>query len=496
MEHEVILGFNESRSIRNNTLIRIKKYDGLTLQVVTDDRGYITCLADHLTDYVENFRHMQKYKSGMWDGRISMFAKSNRTFPYGLIFDVIRFHRTQYKDVELCIDDDVKEMFKGIDDVEADYDLNIFPRDYQIDCIEKCLKYKSGIIVSCTASGKSCIISYIMKYLMDNSLIRKTLIIVPTISLVQQFYSDMIEYGIDKDLIGRVYSKLKEFDKKVVISTWQTLIKNFDRLNEFDCVMCDEVHTSQSYSVRTILNKCINASWRFGFTGTLPTSKIDVWNIKSYLGPILCTYGAAELAELGYVSKCNIECVNINYNAPEKYAGDYNEVKEMVFNNEARLHYIKDTLAKLDGNALVLVGLIEKEGQVLKDYLDKSNIDKEIVFIWGETKVEEREFWRNELGKRNNIILIATYQIFQVGVNVPSLKYIMFASPFKSKIRVLQSIGRALRKHDSKDHAVIYDIIDNVKFLEEHGTKRMRYYSQEKFNINEITLDENRLLLF
>jgi len=467
----------------------------MSIQIHTDNNAYITDIREYFTDYVEGFKFQPKYRTGMWNGKICVMA-SNRSLPYGLLIQVLKFHKKNYKDIELIIDDDVKEFFKGVY-IDPNYDLNIFPRNYQIECILSCLENKSGIILSSTASGKSCIITYVIKALMESNNIKRSLIIVPTISLVQQFYSDMIEYGMDSHIIGRVYSKMKELNQDIVISTWQTLSKHYDILENFDCIICDEVHSAKAFVIKTILSKCINAKWRFGFTGTLPSSKLDLFNIQSYLGPVLRTYSAAELADLGYVSRCKIELMHINYNSPEKYelCGDYNIVKDMVFNNEVRLNLIKNTLKKADGNVLVLVGLVEKEGQILKEYLEKSDIKKEIVFIWGDIKVEEREFWRSELGKRNNIILIATYQIFQVGVNAPTLKYILFASPFKSKIRVLQSIGRALRKHESKDYAVIYDIIDNVKFLEDHGIKRMRYYSQERFDISETIYNENQLLL-
>lgn len=474
--------------------VKIKKVDDLSIQIVTDNRAYIADIKDFFTDYVEGFRFMPRYKQGGWNGKISMFT-SNNTLPFGLLFDVILFHKKLYKDLDLSIDQDVKEFFTGID-VDPDYDLNIFPRPYQLECIETCLKYRSGLVVAATASGKSVTITYIIKTLFNTNNISKALIIVPTINLVTQFHADMIDYGIDEDQIGRVYSKLKEFDKPIVISTWQTLIKNMDKLSDFDCVICDEVHISKAKSVQDILKHCNNTKFRYGFTGTMPLTKLDIWNIKSYLGPILKTFGSSELAEQGYISYCTVNLINIDYNDLEKYKGEYNDVKDMIFTNENRLKYIHKTLQNLDGNVLVLVGKVEKEGKILKDYLDKHNTNgKEIVFIYGDTKIEEREYWRLEMGKRNNIILIATYQLFQLGINAPSLKYMLFASPFKSKIRTLQSIGRTLRKHDSKDQAIIYDLVDMVDYLEDHGMRRRKFYEYEKFTINEINKHENELIL-
>lgn len=472
--------------------VRISKLDDLSIKIHTNDRAYITGLKDYFTDYVEGYKFQPKFRIGGWDGKICMVSSGN-ILPFGLLFDVIKFHKTYYKEYELSVDDEVKEFFSGVD-IDPDYNLNIFPRPYQIECIDACLKHRSGIIVAATASGKSCSITYVIKALTDEKLIKKTLIIVPTISLVTQFHADMIEYGIPESKIGRVYAKMKEFDKEIVVSTWQTLSKNNDKLKSFDCVICDEVHSAKAYSIKTILSKCVRAKFRYGFTGTMPPSKLDIWNTKAYLGPILKTITAAELADQGYISHCKVNYINFNYNSKEKYEGDYNTIKDMVFNNTARLNFIMRKLQDLDGNVLVLVGKVEKEGELLKNWLNTSSrSNKEVIFISGDTKPEEREYWRLELANRNNIILIATYQLFQLGINAPSLKYLLFASPFKSKIRVLQSIGRTLRKHDTKDKAIIYDIADQVPFLDDHAIKRLRYYGSEKFEVEETTVDENLL---
>jgi len=478
-------------------LVNITYIDDLRIRVDSGDRAYLKDVKEYFTDYVEGFRYLPKYKAGVWDGKISMFDVQTRSLPYGLTLDLLKFHKTKYPDIEIKMDKKIIDKFTGID-VELDYDLNIFPRPYQLECIETALKHRSSIIVAATASGKSGIIAYIVRTLMNNDLIKKTIIIVPTISLVIQMYKDFVEYGIDESLLGKVYTKAKEFDRSIVISTWQSLKSTYDRTNngvleDFDCVIVDEVHSSKSLVLRTLLSKCINATWRFGFTGTMPENKIDTWNVKSYLGPIVKTIKASELADLGYITQCKIESISIDYSNPNYYSGDYQIIKEKAFNNKARMTLLKNIVNKVDSNILVLVGKVEKEGVVLKEFFENSKVNKEVVFIHGDTKPEDREFWRNELGKRNNIIIIATYQIFSVGINIPSLKYILFASPFKSKIRTLQSIGRTLRKHEAKDFSVIYDIIDNVKFLEDHGVKRHRYYNSENFEVNETNYKEEGL---
>jgi superfamily II DNA or RNA helicase len=176
--------------------------------------------------------------------------------------------------------------------------------------------------------------------------------------------------------------------------------------------------------------------------------------------------------------------INVKYR--ERYKGEYNDIKDSVFRNDFRLNLIKNTIKNLDGNVLILISKIEKEGELLKNYLQNSDINKEVVFIWGDTKTDERDHWRLELEKRKDIALIASFPIFSMGVNIPSLKYILFASPVKSNIRVLQSVGRALRIHTDKTNgAKIFDIVDQVKYLNDHGRKRIKYYVKEGFDIIE-----------
>jgi superfamily II DNA or RNA helicase len=288
--------------------------------------------------------------------------------------------------------------------------------------------------------------------------------------------------------IGRVHGKSKEWDENIVVSTWQTLMRHHDKLKQYGAVIVDECHGVKSFQLKKILVKAINADYRLGFTGTLHAGKLDNLNTQSYLGPVIANYSSGFLAEKGYISKCNIKVINIEYQ--EVLEGTYDEVKDLVFTNQYRLNVIKKVVNQLDHNVLILVGKVEKEGDYLKNWL-QGVTKKEIVFLSGRDSIEEREKWRKACLKRKDIILIATYGIFATGVNIPNLKYIMFGAPFKSKIRVLQSIGRALRKHaNKKEGAVIYDIHDHTKYLGKHGNVRFRYYGVEGFETDEIVLEE------
>jgi superfamily II DNA or RNA helicase len=342
-----------------------------------------------------------------------------------------------------------------------------------------------GIIRSATASGKSLAISYIIKNLLDNRHITNVgrgLIVVPSTQLVEQFRNDMIEYGLNEKFIGRVYTGYKEWEKAIVISTWQTLQNNHDKIALYDAMIGDECHQNKAHELKKIFSKS-RAKYRIGFTGTLPNHQTELYNVKAFLGPVLKEYPSGLLAEQGYISKCNVKAIHVKH--PNIESNNYHGIKSEVFNDRSRLNIIIDLVKKADQNILLLVNYLN-EGDKLVKAINR-NTDKEVVFLSGKDKTTIREEWRQKMMNQKNIALIATYGIFQQGINIPNLKYLVMASPTKSKIRTLQSVGRTLRLHDNKkEGSIIYDIIDEVKFLMKHGEKRLQYYESEGFEIEII----------
>lgn len=470
--------------------IKITKHNPMLLKIDTDDLKYLKGMKDSFTSYVEGFQYMPQYRSGSWNGKTCMIHRFNNTFPYGLLFSYIKRHRRYYPDNKLIVEPEVKELFNG-PKLLPRYDLSLYPRKYQKESINACLRHTKGIIRSATASGKSLVISYVVKTILKSPKtdVENCVIVVPSTSLVEQFYGDMIEYGIPEEIIGRVGGGKKKWGLPITISTWQSLKNNHDKLPYFDAVIVDETHQSKAYQLKKILVKTIRAKYRLGFTGTMHISQLDNWNTKAYLGPVLKDYPSGFLAERGFISKCNVKILHMEY-MNENIEGTYDEVKDEVFNNIFRMNIIGNLVQELDHNVLLLVGKVEAEGEVLEDYL-KFNTTTNVMFLSGRDKVDVREEWRRKMQNSRNISLIATYGIFQQGINIPNLKYIVLASPFKSKIRVLQSIGRSLRVHaDKSDGAFVFDIHDQVKFLGQHGDVRYRFYDSEKFNIDEYLLEE------
>jgi len=475
------MGYKVQITLEKNFKIRIK---------INHDE-YMKVMQDNFSFHVQNYFWMQKFKAGMWDGKVK-FITDACLMPFGLLLDFLRTHKKLFPDLKLEPDDGIKQLFKG-DKIDIKYDLSLSPRPYQKETIEIALKYSKGIIRSATASGKSLAISYIIKNLLDNreiTKIRRCLIVVPSTQLVEQFRNDMIKYGISEQFIGKVYTGYKEWDNAIVISTWQTLKNNHDKIKMYDAVFADECHQVKAHELKKIFSKS-KAKYRLGFTGTLPDHITDLYNTKAFLGPVLKEYPSGLLAEQGFIAKCNVKAFNIEYPLGTE-ANDYKNIKDEVFNNRFRLKFIGKLINKLDDNSLLLVNYIA-EGDKLVKLLNRRT-KKEVVFLSGKDKTKIREEWRQKMMDQKNIALIATYGIFQQGINIPNLKYAMLASPTKSKIRTLQSIGRTLRTSDNKkDGAVIFDIIDNVKFLGKHGKKRLEYYESEGFNVDLIDLQETLL---
>ena len=521
-------------------IVCVSLVDNLYLQIDTNNLDCLNLIKSSFDFFAENYRFMPRYKAGVWDGKISLFNASKRQLPYGLLFDLIKV--CKLNGYEIKVTDEVKELFGNKKELIKDYNLKFPPRDYQKDIIETTLKYKKGIFVSATASGKSLIISYIFKILYENNEVNKGIIIVPTTNLITQFYEDLIDYGIDESILGKFYADEKVWDRPLVISTWQSLIYDYAKIRknkivslrkniasskftkdekdkckqqltkilqpeyvekmkgiiekrdkfllEMDFFCIDECQIAQSESVTNLTQNIQNAKYRIACTGTLPDDDLRFNSIKSYIGNVIKEYSSSYLTKEGYLNPCQVNISRLYYK--NEFTGQYNNVKDDIFASEFRLNHIKLLIQQVkEENVLILVGKIKKEGQVLEEYLNNHFPEKEIVFISGKMSVKDREMWRQKSINNTNIIIIAIYNIFQAGINIPNLAHIILGSSYKDKIRILQSIGRSLRLSCNKGTSQIYDIVDCCnKFLPKHATERKKFYKREGFIIKEVKLKE------
>ena len=384
------------------------------------------------------------------------------------------------------------------------YDISITPRDYQFEAFKFALENERGLILSPTASGKSLIAYMLIRHYL-NVIDNNILIIVPTTSLVEQLYKDFKSYGYDvENNVSRNYHGYEiEEDKRVVISTWQSLYKLPKTFfADFGAVIGDEAHLFKAVSLTKIMTKLVDCKYRIGMTGTLDDSKTHKLVLQGLFGQVNKVVSSKELIEKKQLADLKIICLVLKYNEQDSKSirgVKYHEELEFIAQNEQRNKYIRNLALALNGNTLCLFQLVEKHGQHLYKLIkEKADKDRKVFFVYGGTDTNTREEIRAITEREENAIIVASYGTFSTGINIRNLHNIVFSSPTKSPIRVLQSIGRGLRVGDKKDSATVYDISDDLSykgkdnFTLNHFKERVNIYNREGFNyeIHTINLDK------
>ena len=323
---------------------------------------------------------------------------------------------------------------------------------------------------------------------------KKILIVVPTTSLVEQMVNDFISYGWNADdFIHKIYGgKDKVTDKNIIISTWQSIYKFPKRyFDDIDCVIGDEAHLFKSKSLTGIMTKLHNAKYRFGFTGTLDGSKTHKWVLEGLFGECEQVTKTDDLIKDGYLSKFRIKVLLCKH-APQHFESYHDEMEYLV-EHKGRNNLIKNLVNDLDGNTLVLFNYVEKHGTPLYELINNTiDPERKLFFVHGGTEVEDREEVRQITETESNAIIVASYGTFSTGINIKRLHNIVFASPSKSRIRNLQSIGRVLRKGEGKEIATLYDVADDIggqNYTLRHLNERVNIYNDENFKYEVIKVN-------
>ena len=370
-------------------------------------------------------------------------------------------------------------------------------RDYQIDSIWHAIQSDRCLLLSPTASGKSLVIYTLVRYYHLMNL--KTLILVPTTSLVEQMYSDFIDYGWEDKHIHRVYAGMDKGSKKpVVISTWQSIYKlHRPYFAQYGCIIGDEAHLFKAKSLTDIMAKSGEVRYRFGLTGTLDGTQTHRLVLEGLFGQVKKIISTKELIDRGTLAQLDIDCIVLKHTEEEakrvRYYTYAEEINYLV-SHPKRNKFIENLCKNIKGNTLLLFQLVEKHGVLL--YNEIKTLDRKVFFVYGGTTTETREKIRAITEKETNAIIVASYGTFSTGINIRAINNIVFASPSKSRIRVLQSIGRGLRQSDDKSRVKLFDVSDNItyksrpNFTYRHFTQRLNIYKEEQFNydINRINL--------
>ena len=457
------------------------------------DRGIAQELSDYFTFFVPGHQFTPAFKSRIWDGKIRLADLRSFTIYHGLVPYIEIFCKE--RDYTLEIDSDVSvtqnfslvEAKEFVDTLKTPHEI----RDYQLKSFVQAIRNKRMLLLSPTASGKSFILYCIIRYLQIEN--KRGLLIVPTTSLVEQMYKDFEDYGYDSEqYCHRQYSgKEKHTNKFLTITTWQSIYKNpGEYFEQFDFVLGDEAHQFKAKSLTTILSGCINAKYRIGTTGTLDGTQTHKLVLEGLFGPVYKATSTADLIDKGQLASFKIKCLILKH--PESVckmarSWDYNQELEYIVMNTARNNFIRNLALSLNGNTLILFQFVEKHGKSLYANIKEHAKNRHVFFVFGGTDVEIRESVRAITEKERDAIIVASYGTFSTGVNIRNLHNIIFASPSKSRIRNLQSIGRGLRIGDNKDEAVLFDISDDFRigkytnYTLKHFVDRVRIYDDEKF---------------
>ena len=459
------------------------------------DRSIAQELSDYFTFFVPGYQFTPAFKSRMWDGKIRLADLRSFTTYHGLVPYIQKF--CEERDYKLEVDSDVNvtEEFSGVEALEFIKTLNLphEVREYQWKSFIHAIRNKRILLLSPTASGKSLILYMIVRLLQDAEY-KKGLLIVPTTSLVEQMYSDFASYGYDSEqYCHRQYSgKDKHTNMFLTITTWQSIYKNpKEYFEQFDFVLGDEAHQFKAKSLTTILSGCVNAKYRIGTTGTLDGTQTHRLVLEGLFGPVYKATTTSELIEKGQLADFKIKCLILKYNdaiCKQAKDWDYNTEIDYIVQNKARNDFIRNLALSLTGNSLILFQFVEKHGKDLYANIKEHAGNRHVFFVFGGTDVEVRESIRAITEKERDAIIVASYGTFSTGVNIRNLHNIIFASPSKSRVRNLQSIGRGLRIGENKTEAVLFDIVDDFRigkyanYTLKHFIERVKIYDEEKFN--------------
>jgi len=479
----------------------ISKKNEVNLHISSEQHVYYE-LADQFTFEVPGAKFSPAYKKKYWDGKIRLFNTQKGEIYVGLLDRVIQFckdhgYTYEFKDSKhygtpFEINENISK--EGVKDYMTAISRHK-PRDYQVEGVYDALRHNRKLLISPTASGKSLMIYAIVRYFVETG--KNTLIVVPTTSLVEQMYKDFADYGWDVgSFCHKIYAgKERETDSQVIITTWQSIYKlprkYFER---FSVVVGDEAHQFKSKSLISIMTKLHHAKYRFGFTGTLDGTQTHKWVLEGLFGPAYKVTKTEELMKQGHLSQLDIQCIVLKH-TPRKF-DTYNDEIEYLISHEQRNNFIKNLTLDLKGNTLVLYSRVETHGQVLYDLINRNKkSSRKVFFIHGGVNANERERVREITEQEEHAIIIASYGTFSTGINIKRLHNVIFASPSKSRVRNLQSIGRVLRKGTNKVKAILYDISDDCSlktkrnYTLNHFIERIKIYNEENFNYEIMSIN-------
>lgn len=457
-------------------------------------------LREYFSFFVPGYKFMPAFKRKVWDGKVKLYNTVTKQMNVGLYTHFRRFCADRFYQLEI-LEHEVYGIPSAKDEVDhptlikflAGLGTPFEPRDYQYKAIAHGVENKRCLLLSPTGSGKSFIIYNLMRYAHEVTE-GKILVVVPTTSLVEQMYKDFEDYGYDVETnCHKIYSgKEKVTDKRIIISTWQSIYK-FPKewYEQFNTVFGDEVHLFKAKSLSSMMDKCSEAQYRFGLTGTLDGTETNKLVLEGLFGPTFTVTRTVTLQKEGTLADLDISVLLLQYHQDEcNKAKNYKYQDELDFivRYEPRNKFISKLAIDQKGNTLVMFQFVEKHGKVLYDMI-KGLVaeDRKVFYVSGEVDASDREAIRGIVEKQNDAIIVASLGTFSTGINIKNLHNIVFATPSKSQVKVLQSIGRGLRQSDDGSTTKLFDVADDLhtkghkNFTLKHSAERIKMYTKEGF---------------
>jgi superfamily II DNA or RNA helicase len=491
-------------------MLTIEKLDEVYMRVFGDP-SIEQELCDFFTYEYPGARFTPQYRARLWDGKVRLYDQVRKTLYIGLLNYVEQFcERNDYlltykSEITTTNDISAEEIYsyaKSLNPYGRGKPIEI--RDYQVEAVKTALDRERTLLISPTASGKSFIIYTAMRWHVERN--RKCIIIVPTTSLVEQLYTDFEDYSSANEWkvsyhCQKLYSGFsKDFTKDVLITTWQSVyLQPKAWFRQFNVIFGDEAHQFKAKSLTTVMEKMDEIRYRIGTTGTLDNKKIHRLVLEGMFGPVHRVTTTKALMESERLAQLNITCLVLKYNEEIRKGrknNTYQEEMDWLVANEQRNKFIRNLAVKSRGNTLVLFQYVEKHGQVLFDMIkDKVHSERKVFFVHGGVDTADRESIRHITEGEDDAIIIASFGTFSTGINIPSIENIIFASPSKSKIRNLQSIGRGLRLKDGKAACNLYDLADDLHWKSwknhtlNHAAERYKTYAEEQFDVKLVEVN-------
>ena len=479
--------------------MRISKKNEVYIKIIDIEPSLAAEVNDFFTFEVPGFKYMPAYRNKTWDGKIRLYNIVTGEIYVGLLPYIEEYLNnngegyefadgiTSKRDVARSV---VQGFVRGLRPTLNGKRIEV--RDYQLDAIAHAIATNRSLLISPTASGKSLIIYCLVRYYQMMEL--KTLILVPTTSLVEQMYKDFEDYGWSSGTYcQKIYQGYdKKVTKDVVISTWQSIHRMPRQyFRQFGAVFGDEAHLFKAKSLTGIMTKLDTCKYRFGLTGTLDGTQTHRLVLEGLFGKAKYVVTTKELIDDKTLANLKIDCIILKYPDEDRQIVkdfEYAAELEYIVTKAERNTFVCDLVGHLSGNTLVLFQFVEKHGKILYDIIHDKYKDRKVFFVYGGVATDTREEIREIVENEKDAVIVASYGTFSTGINIRNINNIVFASPSKSKIRVLQSLGRGLRQQGGDKTLRLYDISDDLSldsklnFTLRHFKERLNIYDDQKFD--------------